>query len=59
MASKVDKSAFKVFNVPSRQPIKTLLQKHKIKLEKGRAFYQLTKKETIQVTWKKKCCYYL
>ena len=48
MATKVDKSSFKIFAVKQRQPMKKVLEKNKIKLEKGKAFYQLTKPETIQ-----------
>lgn len=47
-ASIVKAGAFKVLDVPKRMPLKTLLTSKKLKFEKGRAFYQLTKGEIIQ-----------
>jgi len=48
MASSLSEEAFRTFDVKTRQPIKKLLQSNKIKLEKGKAYYQMTKGEIIQ-----------
>jgi translation initiation factor IF-3 len=49
MASKVDTSSFQKIAVSSACPIKKLLESNKLKFEKGKAFYEMTKSETIQV----------
>ena len=49
MASKVNTGSFQKFAVSSRSPIKKVLESNKLKFEKGKAFYEMTKSETIQV----------
>ncbi len=43
MAKRVKSGDFRAFEVRSREPLRKLLERSKIKLEKGKAFYQMTK----------------
>ena len=48
MASKVKSDAFKVMSVSKRMPLKKVLEEHKVKFVKGKAYYEMTKGEVIQ-----------
>ena len=45
---KVKEELFDVLNVNKRIPLKKFLESKKIRFEKGRTFYQMTKSEIIQ-----------
>ena len=45
---KVEKDSFAVLKVTNRTPLKKFLESKKIRYEKGRTFYEMTKSEIIQ-----------
>ena len=48
MAAKLESSCFKEIDVSKRASIKKIIEENGIKFEKGKSYYQLTKKEIIQ-----------
>jgi hypothetical protein len=52
MAAKVDSNSFLQIPVTSRSSLKKVLESKNMKFEKGKAFYEMTKSETIQVSKK-------
>ena len=56
MAAKVDSTSFIQIPVTSRSPLKKVLESKKMKFEKGKAFYEMTKSEIIQASFFRVCC---
>jgi hypothetical protein len=48
MATKVDKKAFDVLKVTKKMPMKKFLDSKKLKFEKGKSYYEMTKGEVVQ-----------